>query len=260
LLQKQMNKRIIRKNFSVLTVIFLALLTTVGMLRAEDISHNKFFKEIDAYFSEKISADGPGAVVLAVKEGNVILRKGYGMANLELSVPMKPEMVLRIGSITKQFTAVCIMMLVDEGKVSLDDEITQYIADYPTHGNKITIHNLLNHTSGIKSWDDLENFYLNIRKDYQPDDFMDLFKNEPIDFKPGEQFKYSNSGYFLLGVIIEKVSGTTYEEFVNDRIFKPLGMKNSYYGSHSRIIPNRASGYQSKTPGFVEWFEIFARG
>ena len=244
-------KRMTGKHFSVLVIGVATLLMSLGTLRAGEMAPDKFTKGIDAYFSEKISAAGPGAAVLVVKEGKVILRKGYGMANLELGVPMKPDMVFRIGSITKQFTAAGILMLIEEGRISLDDEITKFIPDYPTRGNKITIHHLLNHTSGIKSYDDLETFHSNIKTDFQPYDFMEIFKNEPMDFKPGEQFKYSNSGYFLLGIVIEKVSGKTYEEFIKKRIFEPLGMKNSYYDSHSRIIPNRAAGYQPTKNGFI---------
>lgn len=258
----------IRKKFSVLMVTAAALsmlLVSAGTLGATAVSTAELAREIDAFFSQRISADGPGAVVLAVKDGKVVLRKGYGLANMELGVPIKPAMVFRIGSITKQFTSAGIMMLLEEGKISLDDEITKFMPDYPTRGNKITIHNLLNHTSGIKSYDDRQDFFVTIRNDFKPAEFVEVFKNEPLDFKPGEQFKYNNSGYFLLGVIIEKVSGKTYEEFINERIFKPLGMRNSYYGSHSRIIPNRATGYQATKNGhinadYISMTQVYAGG
>jgi CubicO group peptidase (beta-lactamase class C family) len=222
-----------------------------GTSAAQDLSAHDLVGAIDEYFSEKIPAEGPGAVVLAIKDGEIILRKGYGMANIELGVRMTPNMVFRIGSITKQFTAACIMMLTEEGKISLNDEITKFIPDYPTGGNKITIHNLLNHTSGIKSYDDISDYYSTIRDDLEPDELVNLFKNEPMDFRPGEQFRYSNSGYFLLGIIIERISGKTFEEYVNERIFRPLGMKNSNHGNHGCIIPNRAAGYQQADTGFV---------
>jgi len=248
----------IKKKFTLLVAIITTVLLSFGTLRSGDISPEKLAEEIDGYFSKKIAADGPGAAVLAVKEGKVILRKAYGMANLELGVPMKPEMVFRIGSITKQFTAASILMLVEEGRISLNDEITKFIPDYPTRGNKITIHHLLNHTSGIKSYDELQKVHANLKKDFKPYEFIDTFKNERLDFKPGEQFKYSNSGYFLLGIVIEKVSGKTYEEFIIKRVFEPLGMRNSYYDSHSCIIPNRAAGYQPAKNGFInaDYFSI----
>jgi len=237
--------------FGNIQILLTVLLILSGASRAQNISLDNDIKEIDTYLNEKFPQDGPGAVVLVAKDGEIIMRKAYGMADLELGVPLKPEMVFRIGSITKQFTAASIMMLAEQDKLSLGDDITQFIPDYPTRVHKITIHHLLNHTSGIKSFDEVEDFYTNIRNDFAPLEFVDTFKNEPMDFEPGEQFKYNNSGYFLLGIIIEKISGMTYEEFVHQRIFKSLGMTNSYYGSHSRIIPNRASGYQETEKGFM---------
>jgi CubicO group peptidase (beta-lactamase class C family) len=243
-----------QKNSSALMgiIIVLAILFTFyGESRGENEHGKTLLQEIDIYFNQKFPAEGPGAVALVIKDGKTVLRKAYGLANLELGVPLKPEMVFRIGSITIQFTAACIMMLAEDGKLSLNDAITQFIPDYPTKGHKITLQHLLNHTSGIKSYDEIDNFYDNIRKDFKPHEFVEIFKNKPMDFQPEEQFKYNNSGYFLLGIVIEKASGMTYEDFVDERIFKPLGMTNSYYGSHSRIIPNRAAGYQTKDNGFA---------
>ncbi|HPF65070.1 serine hydrolase [Lentimicrobium sp.] len=188
----------------------------------------------------------PGATVLVAKNGEVIYRKAFGMANLELGVPMKPEMVFEIGSITKQFTAVSILMLMEQGKLSLNDDITKFIPDYPTQGHNITIHHLLTHTSGIKSYTGMQEWQPLWRKDMSPAEMIDVFKNQPMDFAPGEKFLYNNSAYFLLGYIIEKASGLTYEQFLEDNIFKPLEMNNSYYGSHKKIIPNRAAGYQNQ--------------
>jgi CubicO group peptidase (beta-lactamase class C family) len=239
------------KKFSVLILMSITLCLSYAALSAGDMSTKRMVREIDEFIGDRIPANGPGASVLVVKEGNIILRKGYGMANLELGVPMRPEMVFRIGSITKQFTAAGILMLVEEGRVSLKDEITKYIPEYPNRGTKIRLHHLLNHTSGIKSYDDLHQFQANLKKDFKPDEFINIFKNKSLEFKPGEQFKYSNSGYFLLGLVIEKVSGKTYEKFVKDRIFEPLGMKNSYYDDFSRIISNRAAGYQKTKNGFI---------
>jgi len=241
----------IRFFLAIIISVYSIMYSPAGLVKAQDIVIGTFAEEIDNHFNDKIPANGPGAAVFVVKDGKVILRKGYGLANIELSVPIKPETVFRIGSITKQFTAACIMMLVDENKISLDDEITQFIPDYPTRGNRITIHNLLNHTSGIKSYDETQDFYLKIHNDLSPDEVVNLFKDEPLDFRPGEQFKYNNSGYFLLGIIIDTVSGSSYEEFVNERIFEPLGIKNSYHGNHSSIIPNRAAGYEPYDTGFV---------
>ncbi|NIM16738.1 MAG: serine hydrolase, partial [Candidatus Aminicenantes bacterium] len=231
-------------------VVLSVLILFSGSLNAGKTSTKNLAKKIDAFLVKTYPANEPGAAVLAVKDGKVILRKGYGMANLELGIPMKPEMVFRVGSITKQFTATGIMMLAEAGKLSIEDEITKFLPDFPTHGHKITVHHLLTHTSGIKSYTGMPDFYPLMRKDMKVQELIDIFKNQPMDFVPGERFLYNNSGYFLLGAVIEKVSGKTYEEFIDEKIFKPLGMKNSYYGSHSRIIPNRASGYRKEENQF----------
>ena len=206
--------------------------------------------QVDEYLLSHSQPNAPGASVLISKDGKAIYKKAVGMANLELNVPLSTDHVFEIGSITKQFTAVSILMLEEQGKLKVEDNITKYIPDYPTHGKTITIHHLLNHTSGIKSYTSMENFIKNARTDMTPTELIDVFKNEPMDFDPGEKFLYNNSGYILLGHIIEVVSEQSYAEFVQDHIFSKLGMKSSYYGSMTKIIPNRASGYQDKN-GFV---------
>jgi CubicO group peptidase (beta-lactamase class C family) len=206
--------------------------------------------QIDKLLSDVYKPGAPGAAVLVKKQGRVILRKGYGLANLELNVPVEPDMVFRLGSITKQFTAVSILMLAEEGKLSLQDEITKFLPDYPAQGKTITVENLLTHTSGIKSYTDLEEWLPLQRKDMTVAEIIDLAKNKPMEFAPGERWKYCNSGYILLGAIIEKASGKTYADFLQERIFGPLGMKSSCYDSTSRIIPRRASGYAKGNAGF----------
>ena len=214
-------------------------------------SSKQMVAEFDRLLSETYKADGPGCAALVAVKGQVVYEKAFGMANLELGVAMRPEMVFRIGSVTKQFTAVAILKLMEEGKLGLQDEITKYIPDYPTHGHKITIEHLLTHTSGIKSYTDMGTFGEIERKDMKPEELVDFFKSQPMDFAPGTDWNYSNSGYFLLGVIVEKVSGMSYPEYVETQFFKPLGMTRSYYGSDSKLIPNRASGYQKGPDGIV---------
>lgn len=206
--------------------------------------------KFDALLNRQFKAQEPGAVALVARSGKPVYRKAFGMANLELNVAMKPENVFEIGSITKQFTAVAILQLEEEGKLSVHDPLTRWVENYPTHGHTITIHHLLTHLSGIKSYTDIEKWTKVWRQDMTPQEMIDLFKNEPMDFAPGEKWAYNNSAYFLLGYIIERASGMPYPEFVTQRIFIPLGLKNTYYGSMSRIIPNRASGYQ-KGESFV---------
>jgi CubicO group peptidase (beta-lactamase class C family) len=187
--------------------------------------------------------DAPGAAVIAVRDGRTVLRKAYGMADLELGVPLRPDMVFRIGSMTKQFTAVAILMLVEEGKVSVSDAITKFLPDYPTGGRTITVEHLLTHTSGIKSYTDMDDFLANMRKDYTVKELIDHFKSQPMEFEPGERYLYDNSGYFLLGAIVEKASGMGYEAFLKTRIFDVVGMPDTSLESTSRITPRRAHGY-----------------
>lgn len=213
-------------------------------------SGKELASQIDALLADVYKPGEPGAAVLVKKQGKIILRKGYGMADLEMGLPMEPDMIFRLGSITKQFTAVAILVLAEQGRLSLEDDITKFLPDYPTQGKAITIEHLLTHTSGIKSYTDMPEWLPLQRKDMTVEDIIDLFKNQPMDFAPGERWKYNNSGYILLGAIIEKVSGKTYEDFLQKHIFAPLSMEHSYYGSASRIIPRRIPGYAKGNSGF----------
>lgn len=200
--------------------------------------------EFDQLIQTTYKPGGPGASVLVAKKGQVIYHKAFGMANLELGVPLKSEHVFRIGSVTKQFTAAAILQLAEQGKLSLQDELTRFIPDYPTLGKKITVEQLLNHTSGIRSYTDMPEWNEEVRrKDFTVSALIDFFKNQPMDFEPGTKWEYNNSGYILLGFIIEKVSGQTYAAYVQEHFFKPLGMSNSYYGDVAPIIKNRVAGY-----------------
>ncbi len=209
-----------------------------------------FKQQVDDYLAEHSKPDAPGISLLIAKDGKVLYKKAVGMADLELNVPLTTDNVFEIGSITKQFTAVSILMLEEQGKLKIEDEITKYIPDYPTLGKTITIHHLLNHTSGIKSYTSMDSFMPLARTDMNPTEIIDKFKNEPMDFDPGEKFLYNNSGYILLGHIIEVVSGQSYAEFIQEHIFDKVGMTASYYGSMKKLIPNRAKGYQDQN-GFV---------
>lgn len=233
------------KIFKTLFILFF-----VTSLSAQDIS-SKF----DQMFQEKYPEDGPGATVLVTKRNKVLYRNAFGKANIENNIAMHPDHIFEIGSITKQFTAVSILMLEEEGKLSIQDKLSKYLPDYP-NGDQITIYHLLNHTSGIKSYTgmgDLETFAKN---DKTPIEIIDFFKDAPVDFQPGEQWNYNNSGYIILGYIIEEVAKMPYEEFIQKRIFDKLGMNNSYYGNKARIIKNRASGYQPTEDGFRNAMQI----
>ncbi len=194
--------------------------------------------------------DGPGAAVIVVKDGKTVLRTAYGMADTAKGVRMTPDMALRIGSMTKQFTASGILLLEEEGKLSVQDEITKYLPDYPTQGKKITIEHLLTHTSGIVSYTGKPGFPQRAPQDTTVAATIDSFKNDPLQFEPGSTWRYNNSGYYLLGAIIEKVSGMPYHQFVEQRIFVPLGMAHTAYEGHERSKWPNAAGHSPADKGF----------
>lgn len=197
-----------------------------------------------SWLEEAVSANGPGVTALVMRDGDVVFRGAAGMANIELDVPMQPGHVLRIGSIAKQFTAAAILLLQERGTLNVTDDITQYLPDFLTRGERITIEHLLTHTSGVFNYTDLPDYWRGdlIRTDISVEALINLFANRPPRFSPGEDFSYSNSGYVLLGAIIERVSGKSYAEFMRTEIFAPLGLKDTYYGG-LQIVPRRADGY-----------------
>jgi len=193
-----------------------------------------------------------GTVLLA-EDGKVIYKKGFGKANMEWNIPNTPDTRFRLGSITKQFTATLILQLVEQGKIKLDGKITDYLPAYRKDvGGKVTVHQLLNHTSGIPSYTALPNFQNEVsRNPYKVDDFVTKYASGELEFEPGSKYSYNNSGYFLLGAIIEKVTGQTYEQVLKEKILDPLGMKNTGYDHHGTIIEKRSSGYQKTPDGYV---------
>lgn len=186
-----------------------------------------------------------GLAVAVVRGGDTLLMKGYGKADLEWDVPMPVDAVFEIGSVTKQFTAAAVLKLRDEGKLDLDADITEYLPDYPTQGHRIPVRRLLDHTSGIKGYTEMASFAAIGPRRLPRDSLVALFAAEPFDFPPGEAQIYNNSAYFLLGLIIEKVSGVSYEEYVERELFAKLGMARSSYCSNSDVVARRARGYQS---------------
>lgn len=238
------------KTYFLVLILSFSFSNTVNAQKVSK-KDKQLITRFDKLLSEKFKTNEPGCAAIVSRKGQIIYKKAFGMANLELNVKAKPEMVFRIGSITKQFTSVAILQLLEQNKLSLQDEITKYIKDYPTHGYKITLEHLLTHTSGIKSYTGMTEWTETVRhKDFTPTELIDFFKNQPMDFAPGTKYKYNNSAYFLLGYIIEKVSGITYQKYLENNIFKPVGMNNTYYDSHSMIIKNRASGYQKSENTF----------
>jgi CubicO group peptidase (beta-lactamase class C family) len=189
--------------------------------------------------------------VLVAENGNILLNKGYGSANLEWNIPNAPSTRFRIASLTKQFTAAAILLLEERGKLKTDDPVKEYVPGAPAAWDKITIFHLLTNTSGIPDFTSFTDFGLTQALPTSPEQLIARFRNKPLNFQPGEQWEYSSSGYILLGYLIEKISGQSYKDFLQEKIFKPLSMQQSGYDMNSLIIPRRASGYALAPNGFV---------
>jgi D-alanyl-D-alanine carboxypeptidase len=203
-----------------------------------------------------------GVALMVIQNGNPVKTAAYGLANLELSVPVKPETVFEIGSITKQFTAAGILLLAQDGKLSVDDKIAAHLPNVPNAWTNVTIRHLLTHTSGIKSYTGLDGFQLT--KHLTQAQFISLIGRKPMEFAPGESWKYCNTGFSLLGYIIENVSRTNYWDFMSERILRPLGMNATTNRLPSLIIPNRASGYEQTNGVHInrdyDLTEVFSAG
>jgi CubicO group peptidase (beta-lactamase class C family) len=191
-----------------------------------------------------------GLSVAVQKDGVLLFARGYGMADLEHGVPVNPGTVFRLGSVTKQFTSTAILQLMEDGKLSPDDEITRFLPEYPAEGRTVTVHHLLTHTSGIRSYTSMgPAFWEKSRLDMTHEEMLDLFASEPFDFEPGEEYRYNNSGYYLLGMIIEEVSETSYPEYLEEHVLGPAGLLQTSYCDQRAIVPHRAEGYSRSPEG-----------
>jgi CubicO group peptidase (beta-lactamase class C family) len=200
---------------------------------------------VDAAVEEWMAQDRtPGVSVGIEHGGRVLVARGYGVADLENDAPATERTVYRIGSITKQFTAAAILLLEERGKLHLEDDLRTVLTEYPSDGPAITIERLLNHTSGIKGYTEMPEFWSRSREDLTPAQMLELFSKLPLEFAPGKRWQYSNSGYYLLGLIVERVSGRTYAEFLRAEIFEPLGLAETTYLDDRPIVENRAEGYE----------------
>lgn len=216
----------------------LLLLFVAALCQAQD-----FASKAGEYIDGVVKQGKFMGSVLIAKDGKILLSKGYGMANIEHDVPNGPNTKFRLGSITKQFTAALILQLQEKEKLSVGDPICKYFAKCPAAWAKITIHHLLTHTSGIPNYTSLPNFMKTAMIPVTVDELIALFKDRPLDFDPGSTFRYSNSGYEVLGYIIEKASGESYEACLRKSIFDRLEMRDSGYDHDRTILKHRASGY-----------------
>jgi D-alanyl-D-alanine carboxypeptidase len=201
--------------------------------------------KIDAIAAAELSKPGGAGLSIAVAQrGRILHSKGYGKADLEFDVPANEETMFRIGSVTKQFTAALLMRLIEQGKLTLDDELSKYVPDFPLQGRKVTIRQLLQHTSGIKSYTELGESWRKLWPlELTHAELLALVKDAPFDFEPGSSHHYSNTGYYLLGMVIEKVTGKSYAEHLLAEICGPLELTRTRYDSHRDLIRNRAQGY-----------------
>ena len=236
------------RNHSVHAILLLVAASLVPVQAvAQDIA-----AKIDHLVSQYYDVGKFNGAVLVAQDGKVIYEAGYGYANMDWKIPNTPDTRFRVGSVTKQFTATIILKLVEQGKVSLDGKITDYIPHYPKQrGGQVTVHHLLTHTSGIPSYTGLPGFMEDRSRDpYDPDEFLEQFSELDLHFEPGSEFRYSNSGYFLLGVIIEHVTGVPYAEALQEMVLAPLDLRNTGYDHHKNILENRATGYSRTFDGY----------
>ena len=241
-----------RKNVSSLSLFFVFLFFVLIVFQSNAFSQDKASKidELMEVFHEYGQFNGS---VLVSEGGQVIFKKGYGLANMEWNIPNKPDTKFRIGSITKQFTSMLILQLVEKKKIDLEGKLSDYLPYYRKDiGEKVTIHHLLTHTSGIPSYTGLPRFMEEISRDpYPVEEFIKTYCSGDLEFEPGSKYVYNNSGYFLLGAIIEEITGQSYEDILITNILEPVGMKNTGYDHHDTLIPNRAAGYEKRAGDYV---------
>lgn len=186
-------------------------------------------------------ADQPGAIVLATRDGKVVMSEAHGLADVELRTPLRTDMVMKLGSITKQFTAAAILQLAHDKKLALSDPLSKYVDGFP---DTITIEHLLTHSAGVAEYTPIPEYAAALRQDAKPEEIIALIRARPLEFTPGTQFKYTNSAYFLLGAVIEKASGESYASYLKKAVLDPAGLRHTRLDSLTEIIPNRAKGYQ----------------
>lgn len=240
------------------TLLFWILLVPISILAATGNSDpfpgddNSRISKVDALFAAWDNRNSPGCALAVIKDGAIAYKRGYGMADLEHDVPISPNTVFYIGSTSKQFVTTCILLLAEQGKLALDDDLRKFIPEFPQYSKPITIRHLVHHTSGIRDYLTLWELSGRSYLDYMPEQaVLDMIcRQKELNFTPGEQHLYSNSCYFLLGVIVKRVSGKTLKEFAHENIFAPLGMKNSHFHDDNKhLVKNRAFGYAKTDNG-----------
>jgi D-alanyl-D-alanine carboxypeptidase len=227
----------------------ILLVALRGVIAAEFPPKAEVAQQAQQLLVEATTLDGPGAAILVARGDEVIFRGARGLAQMELGVPLRADNVFRIGSNTKQFAAVTVLKLVEQGRLSLTDPLSKFLPDYPNAAN-ISVHELLNHTSGIKDYTEIDGYFrAAIREDLDTTKLVAVFKDQPVDFAPGMNWKYDNSGYVLIGAIIEKVTGKPWHEAIRETVLSPLALTHTGYGADQPIIAGRAAGYSTDEQG-----------
>jgi len=243
----QMKRNTFKMIVSLLVIWALASFTFAQVSEAQGQQNGHLKRQLDAYFTKQMEDGALSGSVLVAKDGKILLKKGYGMADYVKGKHNTPETIFEMGSMGKAFTAMCIMMLEERGLLNVNDTIDQYLPWFP-NGDLITIHQLLNHTSGLYDYVNNPDSQLwqdeNYTKFHYPYDLLGYFMYKPLSFEPGSQWSYCNSGFVVLGVIIEELSGMTYGDFLETNIFKPLGMEHTFYDPYEIVFQNKkAIGY-----------------
>ncbi|MCK4495963.1 MAG: serine hydrolase [Candidatus Aminicenantes bacterium] len=251
-----------KKTFKLSTIFTIILL----LILVSSAFANERTDKVDKLFARWDKPGSPGCALAIIKDGKIIYKKGYGMANLEHNIPITPKSVFYIGSVSKQFVSMSIALLAKEGKLSLDDDIRKYLTEMPDYGTPITIRHLIHHTSGLRDYLTLLGIAGIDFGTYHEDDAVELIaRQKQLNFEPGEKYLYSNSGYLTLAVIVKRASGKSLREFSDENIFKPLGMENSHFhDDYTMLIKNRATGYfpagKGKYKNFISTFDCVGSG
>ena len=254
-----------RNLFVLVTSLLLSAQLTAAQSHPAPAAPVQLSARVEEYMNAAVRADHFSGSILVAKGGQAVVSKGYGMANYELNVPNTPQTVFRLASLTKAFTATAVMQLHERGQLNINDAICKHLADCPQAWQTVTVRHLLTHTSGIPNYTNFPGYERSAVLPATHEEVVARFRDKPLEFPPGEQYRYSNSGYHLLGMIVEKVSGKPYADYLRENIFAPLGMENTGLDDNKRLVPNRAAGYALDNDSlvnadFLDMAHVYAEG
>ncbi len=237
-------------------IFLIRIVVIVSLALACPLAANATDKAVTIQKNDAANSAHPGEIILGIRDENVMIKEMVGSANLELSVDMTADSVVRIASLTKQFTAVAVLALMEDRQLSLDDPVSLYITNVPSHWGTITIKQLLSHTSGLTA--DMTPVFLRFKDEFSPEELVGLFETAPLTAAPGSKWQYSNLNYWILGLIIGSVSGKPYVDYVNERLLQPAGLIRTRYGDQRDVILGRSTGYEINASGVIENARIFS--